>query len=293
MPKLPRLQPADPRLFRAQVVASRRLTPSMQRVTVSSAELAEFDYLGFDHWFRLFLQLPHHDELFLPAVEGRKWWQNYLDIPEERRPHCANYTVAAFRPAAEADDAADRADGERIPAELDIDFVLHRSAAGELEGGAAIWADAAQPGDNMAFLDQGALYDQPDDTTEVLIVADETGLPGTAGILASLPVDATGLVLQEVATRGDVRELPGPVGVERRWIVRDESADPRATPGQAALAELLRVEGLADTAYAYLVGESDLATSGRRHVRRLGLDKERIFFSGYWRQERRRQLQTA
>ncbi|GAB3411309.1 siderophore-interacting protein [Schumannella luteola] len=287
MAKTPRLQPADPRLFRAQVVANRRLTPSMQRVTVSSAELAEFEYLGFDHWFRLFLQLPHHDELFLPAVEGRKWWQNYLDIPEERRPHCANYTVAAFRPA------ADRADGARIPAELDIDFVLHRSAAGELEGGAAIWADAAQPGDNMAFLDQGALYDQPDDTSEVLIVADETGLPGTAGILASLPADATGLLLQEVATRGDVRELPGPVGVERRWIVRDEAADAHATPGQAALAELLRLESLSATAYAYLVGESDLATSGRRHVRGLGLVKERIFFSGYWRQERRPQLQPA
>ncbi|TPW72284.1 siderophore-interacting protein [Schumannella sp. 10F1B-5-1] len=286
MAKNPRLVPADPRLFRAQVVDSRMLTPSLRRVTVAGDELAEFDHLGFDHWFRLFLQLPHQDELYLPAVSGRKWWTAYLDIPEERRPHCANYTVAAFRPA------------ER---EMDIDFVLHRSAAGELEGGAAIWADAARPGDGIAFLDQGALYDQPDDTSEVLVVADETGLPGAAGILASLAPHTTGLLIQEVPTRGDVRELPAPAGVEVRWIVRDEldsgagldGAAAHAIPGRAALAELTRLESTADTAYAYVVGESDLATSGRRHLRRLGLAKERIFFSGYWRSEKKDALQPA
>lgn len=131
MAKVRRLTPQHPEMFRARVVRTRRVSPSMQRVTVTGPGLGGFPWLGYDHWFRLFLQLPHQRDLRLPEFTGSQWWQPYLAIPEDERPHCANYSVADYRRAA---------------AELDIDFVVHRGPTGEVEGRAAIWACGAGPG---------------------------------------------------------------------------------------------------------------------------------------------------
>src|SRR5262245_17213213 len=144
MAKIHRLTPQQPRMFRAHVLRTERVSPSMHRVTVTGPELGAFPWQGYDHWFRLFLQLPHQHSLRLPEFTGTRWWQPYLAIPEAERPHCANYTVAGFRPGA---------------AEMDIDFVVHRGRGGEIEGGAAIWACRARPGDALAVLDQGVLFD--------------------------------------------------------------------------------------------------------------------------------------
>jgi NADPH-dependent ferric siderophore reductase len=267
MAKIHRLMPQHPRMFRAEVARTERLSPSIHRVTVTGPELGGFEWQGYDHWFRLFLRLPHQQHLRLPEIVGSRWWQPYLDIPEEERPHCANYTVAGFRPEA---------------AEMDIDFVIHRGPTGELEGGAAIWACNARPGDALALLDQGLLFDCPADASEVLVVADETGLPASTGILRSLPRDTVGRVIQEVPTAEDRRELDGPPGVTVTWIVREDSA---AVPGSAALGELLRHRPADAAGYAFVVGESTLAAEGRRHLHRAGLPKDRIFFSGFWKHE--------
>ena len=274
MAKTPRLMPTNPRLFRARVLRAERATPSMHRVTVTGDDLHEFGYLGFDHWFRLFMPLPHQDAFRLPDLDGTKWWPPFLAIPEDVRPHCANYTVAAFRPATATS-----------AAELDIDFVVHTDADGTPEGRAALWACAAQPGDELAVLDQGCIFDCPDDATEVLVVAEETGLPGVVGIAASLPRDTVGRIILEVPTAADMRELDAPDGVSVTWLVRQ---DPHATPGAAALEELRRHTPSDDRGYAFVVGESTLATEGRRHLHRSGLPKSRITFSGFWKQERTR-----
>ncbi|MGW4881872.1 siderophore-interacting protein [Streptomyces sp. NPDC004262] len=262
-----RLMPEHPRMFHAEVARTERVSPSIQRVTVTGADLAEFTWRGYDHWFRLFLQLPHQRLLRLPEFTGSKWWQPYLAIPEEERPHCANYTVADFRTET---------------AEMDIDFVVHRGPTGEVEGAAAIWACDAGPGDPLAVLDQGLLFDCPAGASEVLVVADETGLPATTNIARSLPRDAVGRIIQEVPTTGDRRDLDAPDGVTVTWIVRGESTD---VPGTAALAELRRHRPADASGYAFVVGESTLATEGRRHLHRAGLPKDRIFFSGFWRHE--------
>jgi len=270
MAKTPRLLPENPRLFRARVLRSERTTPSMQRVTVTGDDLAEFGYLGFDHWFRLFVRRPDQDAFRMPDLDGKKWWPTFLAIPEDVRPHCANYTVAEFR--AES-------------GEMDIDFVVHTGTDGEPEGRAAIWACAARPGDELAMLDQGCIFDVPDGTSEVVIAAEETGLPGVVGIAASLPRDTVGRIIQEVPTIGDVRELDAPAGVSVTWIVRAETD--HTVPGRAALAELQRYVPADDRGYAFVVGESTLATEGRRHLHRAGLPKSRITFSGFWKHEAR------
>ncbi|MGN7191180.1 MULTISPECIES: siderophore-interacting protein [unclassified Curtobacterium] len=270
MAKTPRLLPENPALFRARVVRSVRHTPSIQRVTVTGADLHAFPFLGFDHWFRLFVPRPDQDGFRMPDLDGRRWWPSFLAIPEAVRPHCANYTVAAFRPDA---------------AELDVDFVVHCDRDGEPEGRAAIWASAARPGDELALLDQGCIFDCPPDTSEVVIAAEETGLPGVVGIAASLPRDTVGRIIQEVPTAGDVRELDAPAGVVVTWIVRDETE--HDVPGHAALAELQRHVPSDDRGYAFVVGESRLATEGRRHLHRAGLPKDRITFSGFWKHDAR------
>ncbi len=275
MAKIPRLMPANPRLFRAHVVRSVRYTPSLHRVTVTGDDLHEFPFAGYDHWFRLFLRLPHQQRFTLPEIDGTRWYPQYLAIPQADRPHCANYTVAGYRHLP---------DGS---AEMDIDFVVHADADGRLEGGAAIWACSARPGDELAVLDQGRIFDCPDDVSEVLVAAEETGLPATVGIAASLPRDAVGRIIQEVPTAADVRPLDAPVGVEVTWIVREHVA-PHEVPGRAALAELQRHVPCDDRVYAFVVGESRLATEGRRHLHRAGVPKARITFSGFWKHEARR-----
>ncbi|MFS8202781.1 siderophore-interacting protein [Streptomyces sp. CWNU-52B] len=272
MSKISRLMPQRPRLFRCHVVRGERRTPSMQRVTVTGADLTTYPWRGYDQWFRLFLRKPHQERFVLPEISGASWWKPFLALPEEERAHCANYTVADFRPA-----------GAGLDAELDIDFVVHCGPGGEPEGAAAIWACAATPGEELALLDQGLLFDCPDDASDVLLVADESGLPATAGILRSLPRDAVGRVIQEVPTAGDRRVLEAPAGMSITWVVRD---DPSAVPGAAALAQLRRHVPAADPkAYAFVVGESTLATESRRHLHRSGLPKSRITFSGFWKRE--------
>ncbi|MDG9722929.1 MULTISPECIES: siderophore-interacting protein [unclassified Streptomyces] len=268
MAKVRRLMPQDPRMFRAHVVRTERVSPSMQRVTVTGPDLAEFPWLGYDHWFRLFLRLPRQHRLRLPEFTGSQWYQPYLAIPEDERPHCANYSVADFR---------------QQTAEMDIDFVVHRGPGGDIEGRAAIWACRAAPGDALALLDQGILFDCPQDASEVTIVADETGLPATAGILRSLPDGTVGRLIQEVPTADDRRALNGPAGVAVSWVVRQDGA---TVPGVAALRELRRLSSASATGYAFVVGESALATEGRRHLHRLGLPKDRITFSGFWKHEK-------
>ncbi|WXF90542.1 siderophore-interacting protein [Curtobacterium flaccumfaciens pv. flaccumfaciens] len=123
-----------------------------------------------------------------PTWTARSGGRRSSASPRTSAPHCANYTVAAYRLLADG------------TAELDIDFVVHLDHRGELEGRAAIWACAARPGEELAMLDQGCIFDVPAGTSEVVVAAEETGLPGVVGIAASLPRDTVGRIIQEVPT---------------------------------------------------------------------------------------------
>ncbi|MEF2977622.1 siderophore-interacting protein [Subtercola sp. YIM 133946] len=226
MTRYPRLMPTDPRLFRATVVRSVRTSPSFQRVTIAGADLADFEWSGHDHWFRLFLPPAADVPLQLPAVSGRAWYRRYLEIPEADRPHCSNYTVADYRPAAGPVGAASGAHtgpagaASGAPAELDIDVVLHWEASGEIAGRVAIWATTTRPGSEVALLDQGPLFDPPADVRGVHLVADETGLPALRGILRSLDERMTGTATIEVPLEGDIEPLEAPAGIRLRWYAR-------------------------------------------------------------------------
>jgi len=264
MARYPRLMPATPQLFSASVVRTERISPSFQRVTVGGAELGGFEWLGFDQWFRLFLPPSPSTPLQLPRVSGRSWYRSYLLIPESLRPHCANYTVAGFRRTSDG-------------VELDIDVVLHWHG-GALAGTVARWAESARPGSPVGLLGQGCLFDPPPGTADHVLAGDETGVPGLRGILASLDPSARGVALLEVPDAADCCDIAAPTGVEVRWLPRSRG---RSEPGRLALAALAELNPPAH-AYAYVVGESGLATGGRRVLKRAGVPPSQITFSGFW-----------
>ncbi|MFT4165523.1 MAG: siderophore-interacting protein [Microlunatus sp.] len=270
MPNRRPILPETVRFYRAKVVRTEDLSPNFRRVSVSSEELGDFVHLGFDHWFRFFVPNPGQLDWRLPTATSKLWYAQWLATPARQRPHCNNYTVADYRP------------DQR---ELDIDVVLHRRSSGELEGRVAQWAAVTQPGDAVALLDEGLLFNPPADTSAVVLAGEESALPALAGIVRSLAPDTTGLAVLEVPTRADVRDLPRPAGVDLHWVIRAET-DPAATAGAAALTELTALTSATPPdpirTYAFLVGESRLATEGRRHLVRLGLPKDRITFCGYW-----------
>jgi NADPH-dependent ferric siderophore reductase len=155
--------------------------------------------------------------------------------------------------------------------------VLH-GHDGEFGGAVARWAVSAEPGSPVGLLDQGLLFDPPEDAAEFVLLGDETGLPALRGILASLPADASGVALLEVPQPGDAAEVTAPAGVRVEWLARNGHG---GVPGQLALAALESLAPRPD-AYAFVVGESGLATGGRRALKKAGLPVSRITFSGFW-----------
>jgi NADPH-dependent ferric siderophore reductase len=249
-------------LCRVQVTATQRVSPNLIRVTVGGESLAAMPQHGYDHWFRLFL--PQEDGTTswdLPGRLGAAGYAKYLRIPAAVRPVLRNYTVRDFRPEAR---------------ELDVDFVVHGD-----EGHASRWAQRTQAGDTVVLLDQGRGYEFAADTTFHLLVGDETAMPAVVGILRDLPRDARGLAIIEVPSADDAQPVAAPPGFEVRWLDR---GDAREVPGRLALAELLAWRP-ADpaTLTAYVCGEHELPTRGRRHLVAAGVPKSRISFVGYWR----------
>lgn len=269
--------PEDPRYYRLTVGAVGDVTPSFRRVTVTSDDLAEFSYLGYDHWFRLFIPAEGQSSWRLPTTTSKLWFAQWLATRSTDRPHVNNYTVREFRPQGR---------------ELDIDVVLHRGSSGALEGRVAQWASEVQPGDELAILDQGLLFNRPDDADSVVLAGDESALPALEGILRSLPPEIGGHAVLEVPTLADVRDLAHGPAIELHWVARADVA-PGAVPGVAALAAVCSLPAPDPNAYAFLAGESGLVTGARRHLVRAGLSKDRITFTGFWRSQRRHRQPAA
>jgi NADPH-dependent ferric siderophore reductase len=263
-----RMKPETSELLTLHVMRRQVITPNMARVTLGAGDIVKFVPMGFDQWFRLFIPIAEDETLSrLPQKLNMLAYAKYLTISKTRRPVLRNYTVRAYR------------EGGPAGPELDVDFVLHGDAAAGTAGPAASWAARCEPGDAVAILDEGIGFVQPAGTDSVLLVADETGLPAVAGILASLPADTVGIALIEVPTRDDIQNLGGPSGVDVRFVVR---ADAHATPGRAVLAATEALPPIGERCFAWTVGESALVAAARRHWVATGVPKDNIMFCGYW-----------
>jgi NADPH-dependent ferric siderophore reductase len=136
--------------------------------------------MGFDQWFRLFLPVVAGSLARLPDKLTPLSYSKFLMTAKASRPILRNYSVRAFR-----------ADGPDGP-ELDVDFVLHGAAADGTAGAAAAWAQncvEAVSRRRSRVAGRGIAFTPAPATRRVLLVAGETGLSATAGILASLAPD--------------------------------------------------------------------------------------------------------
>ncbi|KHL18922.1 NADPH-dependent ferric siderophore reductase [Mumia flava] len=263
-----RTKPQTPGLITLHVLRSERISPSFVRVTLGAGDIEQFVPLGADQWFRLGIPVTDEDSLTrLPNKLDTVAYLKYLTISKATRPILRNYTVRAYRP-----------DGPDGP-ELDVDFVVHGSVDDPAAGPAATWAQTCEQGDPVALIDEGTMFALPDGRRRVLLVADETGLPATAGILASLPRDAVGHALIEVPTIQDAQAVDAPDDIEVTWLPR---TDPHAVPGQAALAAAMQLPVSDEPTLTWVVGEQKLPSSLRRHLVKAGTDKADVIFCGYW-----------
>ncbi|GAA1981126.1 siderophore-interacting protein [Amycolatopsis minnesotensis] len=256
-----RKSPDTRRLLRARVVRTERTSEHFVTVTLGGEELAGFEPMGADQWFRFFFRREGQRELRLPTSSSELGWlAQSLRMSQATRPCVRNYTVRAFR---------------RETLELDVEFVAH----GDTGPGSA-FATRAEPGDEVGLLDEGISYLPPEGSRQ-LIVADESGLPAALAILDGAPADLVAKVLLEVPASADVRKVTAPEGVDVQWLHRD--GDDRY-PGRLALETLAEMELPAAPYYAWIAGESGLATGARRFLNReRGVPKSDIAFLGYWR----------
>lgn len=257
-----------------EVRATQRVSEHYVRVTLGGGEIGGFEYRGFDQWFRLYIPPTAADALVLPHRDGMSGYAELLLTNRAVRPTMRNYSVRAYRAA-----TADR------DAEIDVDFVLHESASGEVEGVAAAWALRARPGDAVGLQDEGYGYQASPEVRWHLLVADDTALPAVAGICATLPADATGIAVIEIPDAADRQDFPHPAGVEVRWTPRSPEGHERIGAAAYAAAIEASAEAPAGVArHAYAIGEQGLATGIRRHlVNDRGWDKTEVSFCGYWR----------
>lgn len=257
------------RFFSLQVVRTRRLGPSLVRVTFAGEDLKYFASHGRDQSLSLFLPHPGQSEPAVPYELGDGWWQAWRELPDDVRAVMRSYTLRSLR---------------REPDEIDIDFVLHTPA-----GPASRWAARAAAGDRVVLLgpavaDNRAIrFRPPADTDLMLIWGDETAVPAVSAILESLPAGARARVWLEVHDAGDIQDLATEADAEITWLVRDA----QGVEGSPMALDALRTARLpsAEHPYAWIAGESGSVKQLRRHlVSERGIDRRRVTFVGYWRQ---------
>jgi len=264
------VKPETTDLLPLEVLRTERLAPHWIRVTLGGGDIAKFRPMGYDQWIRLFLPCGGDAGLERVPAKAHKLfgYLKFLRIPDGERPVMRNYSVREYRP-----------ETAQHGAEIDVDFVLHGSAAEGTSGPASRWAETCEPGDRVLIIDEGLTFNPDRGTDRVMLIGDETALPAIASICASLPATASGSIIVEVPTADDALELAHPVDVSVQWIVRPESA----VPGSLALSAL-RDLTLPDAPFhTYAAGEQALAAGVRKHlVGERGVDKHTVSFCGYW-----------
>lgn len=264
------VKPHSTQLIPLEVLRTERLAPHWMRVTLGGGEIEKYRPMGYDQWFRLFIPVAGDAGLERVPAKAHKLfgYLKFLRIPDGERPVMRNYTVRAYRPAA----------GDR-GAEIDVDFVLHGSAADGTAGPASRWAETCEPGDRVLIIDEGLMFNPERGTDRVVLIGDETALPAIASICASLPETASGTVIIEVQSRDDALGFAHPADVSVQWLARPHAA----VPGALAL-EALRGIALPDAPFhAYAAGEQALASGARKQlVTERGVDRNAVSFCGYW-----------
>ncbi|SEC89177.1 NADPH-dependent ferric siderophore reductase, contains FAD-binding and SIP domains [Streptomyces misionensis] len=259
------------RFFPLQVARTRRLGPTLVRVTFTGAALHAFHSDGRDQSLSLFLPRPGQTEPVVPLDLDDDWSRRWRELPQDVRAVMRSYTLRALR---------------RDPDEVDIDFALHGTEPGAPApaGPASRWAARAVPGDRVLLLgpvvadNRSIRFRPPEDTDLVVMWGDETAVPAATAILESLPPGTPVRAWLQVPHAGDVQDVRTDADARITWLVRETgSPDPLTALRETFLDDAARP-------YVWLAGESGQVKALRRHfVGERGVDRRRVTFVGYWR----------
>jgi len=228
------------------------ITPHMVRVTLTGDDLSDFpDHMEGAHCK---LAFPREGEDLASFTAFHQ-----AILPKKKVHPVRTYTVRSFR---------------REGLELDIDFVAHGDS-----GPATLWAQAAKPGDFLAFMGPGPVKVTDFYADWYLVAADMSALPVAAATLEAMPRSAKGVAVFEVHSLDDRQDIDLPEGIDVHWLVQD---DPHAssTAQLDFVQDLDWPEGRIQTCIA---GESGLIRQLRQLVQvDRGVDRKDAYISGYW-----------
>ncbi|MFN3867307.1 MAG: siderophore-interacting protein [Demequina sp.] len=160
--------------------------------------------------------------------------------------------------------------------EMAIDFVIHGD-----EGLAGPWAARAEPGDELRFVGPGGGWSPRPGADAHVLVGDEAALPAIAAALEAMPAEADVRVFLEVASAADRQALPVTDRTEVTWVHRDELGMGYGEALTYAVQSAPWPEGDVE---AFVHGNADMIKPLRRYLfHELGVPKERVSISGYWR----------
>lgn len=262
---LPKLRkPETRKMITLEVRENVPLTPNFRLITLGGPELEHLGPMGYDQVVRLFFPRVGQERLRMPSLSNEAWMAEIMLLPKSRRPWVRNYTIRRARPEA---------------GEVDIEFTLHG------DGPASDWARRARPGDQAGIFDMGVTYLPPERARWQLLVGEESAVPAILAILEHAPASLAAEVYLEVPETADIRPgVVAPDGVNVHWLARDGAG---GLPGTLALDTVKRASLRPGPFYAWVAGESKMATGLRRHlVNDRGVPKSDIAFFGYWRHGR-------
>ena len=223
------------------------VTPGVIRISCSGPELAQF----------VTPKPGGHIKLFFPPP-GVVWPSNdpASEIP---RPPSRTYTPRRFDPAQNR---------------LEIEFVRHG------EGLASSWAERARIGERVLIGGPGGGYVPPEDLRKIVIIADESAMPGAGMVLEALPQGCSAQVICEIAGPAEERALSPTVACQPLWRHR---TDKTARPGALLEDAVRNMPTPAGDTYLWVACEA----AAMRRIRDLlitqhGVDRARLHMRGYW-----------
>ena len=237
----PRRKRPPPKI--ATVAKIENVTPKVVRVTFTGDELADFGPPRPGAHIKL---------LFVP--EGQTW--DRYD-PDQPRPPSRTYTPRRY---------------DREARTLEVEFVLHG------DGLAANWVQRAKQGDQMYVGGPGGGYDVPADAGKLIVVADDTAVPGAGTVVEAAPKSCEIVALCEVLDAKEERPLSPDRKVDPVWLHRDN-----ATACSILEREAIALPAPAD-AHWWIACEANAMRRIRTHLlKERKIDPSHIHTRGYWR----------
>lgn len=248
--------PLPPHFQKLVVAGAFDVTPRMRRVLLSCENISA---CAGDSGYHIRLLLPPRGRAPrwpLIAADGRMRWPAGEDALVSRV-----YTIRSIDP--------DRN-------EIAVDFVRHDHA-----GPASVWAAGTRPGDVVGML--GPAGGTVAKAGRYLLAGDETALPAISRLLETLPAQARGLALVEVADAAEEQAIANRTKIELRWLHRDGAAAGTTTLLQDAVASLPEPPGDGDL-FVWAGCEFSASKAIRDHVtKHWKLARSNHLVASYWR----------